>query len=677
MTESRPKLGELLVAAGAITQFDLVAALQRQADETPPRRIGTILIDDGVLTEEQLARAISQQLGLGYVDLNSLAIDPALMALVPLDLAERHQVIPIGLSEEGELVLAMADPTNVVARDDVRATTRRRVKPVCCTVSDIQEAITIYYVYGGATVAVRGLSDAMSPSGEFLDAITEVRERREAHPALAIPLERGEEGHLDVVDVIFEDALRSGASDVLIEARRSGVGIRFRESGVVREVLFLPKHLQVSLMQRVRGIAGLPEGSTQRLPVTLHTRGGPIDAVATVVSGLDGDRIAFALEPERSAPLGLQELGLPEKAFSMLEDVLSGDGLLIVCGPQGSGVRTTRNALVLYDYGRASSTRRKRLMDIGEIAGHSDAEAAIEAATGGLVVGEVDAPSAAAAVTRLVNLGVDRAAVASALRLVIAQRLVRRSCPECAAEGCGHCRYSGYRGRVGMFQIMPVSDLLRDQIAIQPAERMLVEAARLGGVPTLREVADELVASGGTTTEEVSRVLPEGRRNCGRCGEELFAGWVACPYCGAPAGAPGGEPAEAGTPRAAVTPRVLVVDDDRDVQAALRVILEVEGYEVFPAGSAEEALRAAVRHRPHAVLLDVMLPDGSGTEVCRELRSLATTSLVPILFLTARSDIPTERAGFLAGGDDYLVKPVDTDRLLTRLKARLRDSAVR
>ena len=366
---------------------------------------------------------------------------------------------------------------------------------------------------------------------------------------------------------------------------------------------------------------------------------------------------------------------------------------------------------------------------VGEIRDRETAEIAFQAAqTGHLVLSTVHTNDATATVTRLFELGVDPQVMGPSLLAVIAQRLVRKVCASCgeaavpdeqarralrlpanaalrAGRGCPACRDTGFSGRTGCYEILRISSAIEQMIEEKVADSALRAVAKEEGMTTLVADARAKVLAGVTTPDEVLRVVEVEtggpncpgchqpieagftvcpfcrtslRRNCGGCGVELKKNWTVCAYCGAPVvespaagnGAGGGHRQVAG---GFEVPKILAVDDDSDVLELVRLTLKRAPFsiDIEIAGSGEEALAKVKTHRPHLVMLDLMMPDLDGFEVCRRLRSDLSTALIPVLMLTALGDTDSKRMAFLAGTDDYVVKPFDRRELIARVQRLL------
>lgn len=606
------KLGDVLVAAGVITQIELLEALEVQRTEGRKRRLGEILVQLGILSETQVSRGLSGRLRLGYVELDGMAISNDVVHLIPRSLAERHEMIPIDLTADGVVLLAMADPTNIEARDDVRALTRRNVKGVCARPSDVRAAIDKHYRF--EPPSQRAARDA-TPSKELIDAITQTMRaqigdeaaRAEAPSkaedmavSLLFPDDQGWVGAdvVDMVDVIFADAFRLGASDIHVEPQAQRVVVRFRIDGMLREALTLPKPVQAPLLSRIKVLAALDIADRRRPQdgrITIQVRGGTVDTRVSTMPTLHGEKIVVRLLDPLRALLGLDQLGMAERDQETVKTAVErSQGFVLVCGPTGSGKTSTLYALlqsihkpeanlvtiedpVEYQiagvsqvqvdertgvtFSRALRTVLRQDPDIvmvGEIRDRETAEIAFQAAlTGHLVLSTIHTNDAPSAITRLVDMGVEPFLVASAVSLVVAQRLVRRVCPSCSApaaevpekvlsalaipaskvntlkrgRGCRECRQSGYSGRIGVFEVLPVDDRVRVQIMNQASEAQIAETA---GLRRLATTGVDLALSGVTTAEEVVRVLQSFARPrsvCATCGAETMPGYLACPYC--------------------------------------------------------------------------------------------------------------------------------------------------
>lgn len=807
MDDQAPKLGEVLIAAGVISQLDLLEALEMQRGDPSRPRLGQVLVAKNMATEGEICRALSGQLRLPFVDLRTVALNHGIVLLIPQHLADRYQAIAVDMRGE-ELVVAMADPTNLLAIDDIAATTRRKIKPVVAQPSLIAHAIGRYYgridsgawspqvaqdplhqgfqnprtsleepaptfadegfsVTRAATTPVSGRDSGpveftgIQPAQASVEQAAEVVPRR-IPPATA----SAETDAANSVAVFLNEALKLGATEIRGESGLDGISIQFKVGGTYREVTTIPKHMQGAVTAALKELAGCdPEEhrAPQEGELSKSLDRGRMKATVKFTPGLNGEK--FVLKPKEAANrlFEIEELGLDPEDLDLMNAALQlPRGLILVTGPAGSGVTSTLYAMLLrlrekhseiltieraieqslpgisqnetdpasgLGFEEALRTlirSNPTAMMISDIESASVADEAISnAQSGRFVVAGMTADDAPRAVTRLVEMGVDASSLGSATALVIAQRLVRKICPNCKVEseppgkvlkalgleggeaswfrgdGCETCAYTGFLGTAAMFQLMPITDLMKEQLLIQVSETTLMHAAASVGVRTLLEAGVELASAGVTSPEEVIRALniveeatfvcpgcaaeirPDylvcpfcstylGGDTCKGCGKDLNADWQACPYCGEVRD----KLVESHPPRRAGQSdgerRVLIVEDDDDVRKVIERVLVNAGFAVIGTDTGDDAIRLVVRHRPDLVLLDIGLPgDADGIEVCKQLRRTPQASLTPIIFLTARSDAETEAAGFEAGADDYLVKPIDEDRLIARVRARL------
>lgn len=811
MEAQQPKLGEVLIAAGVISQLDLMEALAAQrADPTRPR-LGQVFVTMNVATEGEICRALSGQLRLPFVDVRTLALDHVTVFLIPQAVAERHGVIAVS-EGGGELVVAMSDPTNIVARDDIQASTSLRVKPVVAEPSLIHQAIARYYgradtdqwshraardpLHSAGTGAARaGVAQqvplppdpgfsvsraAMTPGGTDSgpvdlsvtpppSAAQVVDDAVAAGAPEIVPASTQTAADAaNTVAVILNEAMKLGASEIRGEPGLEGLSVQFKVGGSYREMLRVPKHMQSTVTLRIKSLAGCDvnrHNEAQDGEIATALDRGRFKADVHFSPGLNGEK--FIIKPREAANrlFEIEELGFEPSDLKLFNAGLElPRGLILVVGPTGSGVTSTLYAAVMRLKARHSNiltversvehrlpgvdqqetdpssglgfeealqtgmrTNPTAVM-ISDISDRGVAEKAlVNAQSGHLVIAGMAAQDAPSAVTTLVELGISPSIVGEATALVVAQRLARTICPNCRTpadppekilsalgvddedttwfrgDGCETCSYTGFLGTTGIFQLMPITDLMKEQLQVQVSETALMHSAASVGVRTLTEAAVERARTGLTSPEEIVRALDIVEENtftcpgcaaeikpdylvcpfcsaylggslCRGCGHELQPDWAACPYCGEVRTADD-ESVETGVKGVEGEQRILVVEDDDDVRRVIENTLSLAGFAVIGTSTGDDAVRLAVRHRPDLVLLDIGLPgEVDGIEACRQLRHTPQASLTPVIFLTARSDPDTEAAGFEAGGDDFLAKPIDEERLLARIRARLRAS---
>jgi type IV pilus assembly protein PilB len=754
VTPSRPArrrlLGALLLEEGLLTEAQLEDVLALLGTAAGPReRLGHALVRLGMVSEHDLARTLADQLGLEYVDTEVLAVDPVLADLIPAGMARRHMAVPIRQEDDGALVLACADPTDIVARDDIRlAAGVRRIRPLVAPASVVE-------------AAVRATYGSEHGTGELLDAVTAESgesddEAEDAVPtALDAPIVR-------LVDGLLAEALEAGASDVHVEPTATGVTVRYRIDGVLRTASTVPRAVRGKFVSRLKLLAGM-DIAERRLPqdgrasLDVHTRAGSasVDLRMSSMPALHGETIVIRLLRKGAERLSMDDVGFEPAVRAHFEHVVQRpQGLILITGPTGSGKSSTlyaalgrlageeRNIITLEDpveyeleginqtqindrigrtFARCLRTVLRQDPDVvmvGEIRDVETAELAMQASlTGHMVLSTLHTNDAPGAVVRLRDLGIPSYLVAASLSMVVAQRLVRRICGRCTVEqeptathlaqlhlapqdvgrtrfhvgaGCAACGFTGYRGRVGLFEVLTVDSRMRELLTANATNAELRHAARLSGMRSLREVGLATASQGLTTLDELLRVIPPdvddegvcpvcahvlepdfafcpacatelGVGSCGACDRPLERDWNACPGCGTPV------PERSGTAGGRTRMRrVLVVDDDAAVRAAITAMLTGD-YAVDEAPDARTALELAHRHCPDIALVDVGLPDVDGYALTRELRSRETTMHLPIVLVSGATDPDAELEGLRAGADAFVTKPVDLEDLLPRL----------
>ena len=740
----RRRLGEVLVASGVISESELNDCLAEQA--TQPRdgrkRLGAMVVDKGMAAERDIAKALAEVLGLDTVDATRLGVSPTAARLIPRAVADRYGVLGIAY-EDGRLTLAMADPTDVVALDDVRLYTKARsISVVVATESAIREHLARAW----------SLEEDASDVADMFDAMTEAPEAATTDEAAdgvdATPTVR-------LVNVILTDAVRARASDIHLQPEADGLRVRYRVDGLLRDVMTVPRAAAASIASRVKIVSGL-DIAERRRPQDGRTRltvdGEQIDARVSTLPSMHGEKVVIRLLARGEGVLPLSRIGFSERQMdAILEALVAPQGLVLITGPTGSGKTSTlysamsqmrtpdRNIVTLEDpvevqlrgitqvqtNERAGLTFAAGLRSVlrqdpdvilvGEIRDTETAELALRASlTGHVVFSTLHTNDASAAVTRLVDMGIEPFLIASSLTLVVAQRLVRVPCQRCAApytpsprtlqllglteadlagahvvrgRGCEACGQTGYVGRTAIFEVLPVDASLRAVLTSRPTESAIREAARAAGVASLRGDGVMRALRGETTLEEVLRVTQVDhsasgphcpscdraveddmafcpwcatsvdRHSCAGCSRKLDAEWRVCPWCRSSngAGVPGVAPA---TPERRARAKVLVVDDDASVLDFVEAAL-VDVCDILRAQTAEEALRIAATEDLAAMVLDLVLPDLSGIEVTRLLRADARTALIPLLLLTGSDDPLLRTEASTAGADLYLSKPVE------------------
>jgi type IV pilus assembly protein PilB len=557
----RRRLGDVLVERDLITREQLAEALeaQRQLTGKNRKRLGQLIVEMGFLTERQIAEALAELLALDLIDGGDLAVPMEVARLLPRQVAERARVLVLGRTSEG-LRVATADPTNVVALDDVRAYTgSHSLSLVVATESMIQEHIARVYSMAEDSKLGGSLTD-----DDAADAAEDAMLAKAADQAPTVRL----------VNQILSDAVRMGASDVHIEQQHDGVWIRHRIDGVLRDVTRVHKGAAPALVSRLKIVSAM-DIAERRLPqdgrMKIAANGVTVDARVSTLPSVHGEKVVIRMLPDAARITSLEGLGMePAQLSELAAAASSAQGLVLITGPTGSGKTNTlysllshvtsreKNVVTLEDpveiqlpgitqvqiNDRAGLTFARGLRSIlrqdpdvvlvGEVRDTETAGLALEASlTGHLVLTTLHTNNASSAVTRLVDMGAEPFLVASSLSLVVAQRLVRVPCQACAepylppAEllehlglnreslegatpkrgvGCVNCNETGYRGRIGIFEVLPATQRIRETVVKNPTEVAVSHEAAANGMITLRHAGLMKAWRGETTFEEVLRV---------------------------------------------------------------------------------------------------------------------------------------------------------------------------
>ncbi|HEY6795183.1 MAG TPA: ATPase, T2SS/T4P/T4SS family [Kineosporiaceae bacterium] len=593
-TAERRRLGDVLVESGLITAEQLAAALWEQKNvDGPRRRIGQVITDLGFASERDVAECLARLLNLELVDLSRITVLPEHVRLLPRAVAERTRVLVMDRSDTGLLTVAAADPTNVLAFDDVRLYTRSTdIEVFVATDSQIREHINRAWSLSQDSSGVAGIVQEAAAG-----AADDEYDTSGAGIAEDAPIVR-------FVNQVLGDAVRTRASDIHIEVERDALKVRYRIDGLLRDVTTAPKRLATSVISRIKIISGL-DIAERRIPQDGRTRfaveGQAVDARISTLPSLHGEKVVIRLLTRGDAVPSLGDLGLEPEQLILLETALSvPQGLILITGPTGSGKTNTLysaiaairspelNIVTLEDpvevqlpgitqvgvNEKTGMTFSKGLRAIlrqdpdvilvGEVRDGETAELALKAAmTGHLVLTTLHTNSAVAALTRLVDMGAQPFMVASSLTASVAQRLVRRPCGSCVepylpddltltmlglvptdlagatprrGAGCSACGNTGYRSRTGVYEILSVDATMRQVLIKEPSEAAISAQARAAGMVTLRAAAIIKALRGQTTFEEAVRVTHAdhtGGSSCPVCERPVGSDMVACPWCAA------------------------------------------------------------------------------------------------------------------------------------------------
>ena len=694
----RKRLGEMLVDQGVVSAEQLAEVLARQKLDKGIR-MGRLFVDLGYATEAQICEVIAEQLNIPAADMVAVDVPSEVVALVSRELAMKHLCLP-WFVEGRELYLIMADPTNVIAADAIAFHTNLKVKPVVAPESEVLAALERFYAAEEESLAQ---FENLDLAGQ-LSVVTE----QEAELGVEEDLEKAAQGVplVKLVNAILADAIRAGASDIHIEPQQKGLDLRYRVDGLLRKVMTMPKRVQTKVASRVKIMSHM-DISERRKPqdgrTFLRVGGRSFDLRVSSLPTADGEKLVLRILAQDRATVALEDLGFDVALLASLKEILRRpQGMILVTGPTGSGktstiyaalnllrsettnivtiedpveyrltgisqVAVSEKAGMTFAAGLRSILRQDPdVVMLGEIRDLETAQIAFQAAqTGHLVLSTLHTNDAPSAVTRLVEMGIPAYVVASSLVAVLAQRLVRKLCsckavqPDGTAvpKGCEQCRFSGFAGRMGVYELMRVTPRVRSVLLARATDDMVRRAAQATGMKSMFQDGLAKAAHGMTVAEEIRRVIPPD--DVESVDEPPVADSAAVP-------APLSEEVRTQRPT-----RILVVDDDPALREILRDTLEGERYEVAEAGDGNEALAHVYRERPDLIVADLKMPGMDGLDLLKKLRRDLATCQIPVIVLTGVEDHDAEAKALDLGADDYLNKPPERGRLLSRIRRSL------
>ncbi len=557
------RLGDILVHNGAITQQQLDHALELQ--KTRHERLGTILIEEGIINEQLLIETLETQLGIDFIDLSKVHIPVELAALVPKNIAQRNGVVPVRLNRD-ELTIAMSDPLNFVALEEVRTATRKRVLPKIATLAAVNKAISTLYGNEGVARAIEEMRSDSASREPVLPARPRTEEVSEEAGQQSAPTVR-------LVNSILERAALERASDVHIEPRAEEVVVRMRVDGKLRTVLTVPDDLKRTVVSRLKIMGGM-DIAESRVPqdgrANVLVKGHSIDLRMSTIPAMYGEKVVIRLLDKSAQLMSAQAIGLEGENLDKYNRLLAcAHGMVLIVGPTGSGKSSTMYTMIRslntdevnlvtlenpveYDIEgvtqvqinektgmtfanglRAVLRQDPDIIAVGEIRDSETAEIAVRSAiTGHLVLSTVHTGDALSAIDRLVDIGVAPYLISDALNGIISQRLVRRICPHCKeayipspevremlgyqksgpvhfyrGKGCPQCYHTGYIGRTAVFEILILDKEFKHAIVEGKHVAHLEKCIRNGTFKPLAEDCLRLVLAGVTSAEEALGVL--------------------------------------------------------------------------------------------------------------------------------------------------------------------------
>ena len=553
----RKRLGDLLIDTGWITELQLETALEVQ--KKGGKRLGKVLIDLNYVSEDAMIQVLEFQLGVPHVELSNMCVLPSVAALIPVALAERHQIIPIKKNGK-KITLAMVDPTNFFAIDDVRMVSGFDVEPVIATEKDVLQAIRESY----------GVQDLVTKA---------VNQMRPDETQLLNTMQTADDAPIiSLVNSFISQAIQDVASDIHIEPQEKTLRVRYRIDGMLREIGIFPRDIHAAIVARIKIISEM-DIAEKRIPqdgrIKVREAGRDVDVRVSTLPTIMGEKVVMRLLDQKAVILDINKLGFsPENKEKYYKLYSQSYGMILVTGPTGSGKTTTlystlttvnspeKNIITLEDpveyrlpginqvqvntktgltfaNGLRSILRQDpNVVLVGEIRDGETADIAIRASlTGHVVFSTLHTNDAAGTITRLIDMDVEPFLVASSVLGVVAQRLVRVICPECKESytppsdslerifvgvlpeqqltlyrgfGCSRCNNKGYRGRMAIHEIMTITSKLREAINRKASSDEISSIAISQGMITMREDGIQKALTGLTDVREVMRVAYAG-----------------------------------------------------------------------------------------------------------------------------------------------------------------------
>lgn len=566
MTVASSRLGEMLVKSKLISDDQLKKALTQQS--SGGGRLGSNLVKLGYLSEEDITSFLSKQYGVPSINLAHFEIDQSVIKLVPAEIAQKHMVIPI--NRKGNVItVAMADPSNIFAIDDIKFLSGFKVEPVVAAETSIKNAINKHYDSAGLVQDImRGFDDREVSTVDESDEGPDVGDLQRATEDAPV---------VKLVNLILSDAIKKGASDIHIEPYEKSFRVRLRIDGILYDVMQPPMKLKAAIISRVKIMSQL-DIAERRLPqdgrIKIRMGQKEIDFRVSTLPTLFGEKVVLRLLDKSNLQLDMTALGFEPQALQIFEkSILLPYGMVLVTGPTGSGKTTSlysalhrlntteTNIMTAEDpvefnlqgvnqvqmkpeigLNFATALRSFLRQDpdiimVGEIRDYETAEIAIKAAmTGHLVLSTLHTNDAPSTISRLINMGVEPFLVSASTNMILAQRLCRKICNSCKEEisvprqalvdtgftpeeakalvcyqgkGCMECNDTGYRGRIALYEVLAITDDIKDAILQGAAASEIKELGRKNGMRTLRESGLQKIREGMTTIPETMRVTSQ------------------------------------------------------------------------------------------------------------------------------------------------------------------------
>jgi len=680
------RLGEYLVTIGLIDKETLNKALIAQ--KSSKKKLGEVLMEMGIADDVVIAKALAVRLKLPYGRIDKANIPDNIISLISPELAEKHAVIPLKMNGN-RLLVAMANPLNLYALEDLRFYTQLPIDRAVVPSSDVAVSIEKYYPKPGLEI---NLSLEFGSDEDDIEVIENKKEKetpiRELQDLGDLP------PIVKFVNSVIADAIKLKASDIHIEPQEKSLVVRYRVDGIMREIMRADRNIHAAVASRIKIMSNL-DISVKRKPqdgkAQVKQAGKIFDLRVSSLPTSYGEKVTIRILNPATAQLNPEDLGFSDKDLKTLHrSIQMPQGIILVTGPTGSGKSSTLYAClnklnspevniitvedpvefdvpginqvpinpaagITFSKGLRSILRQDPdIVMVGEIRDQETAVTAFQAAqTGHLVFSTLHTNDAPSAVVRLMDLGIDPFMVSSALIAVLGQRLVRKICESCKAPdnlppeqleeigpyignrkevvfwkgtGCEACQHTGYSGRLGLFEILTLSSSLKEAIS--------------GGLVAPPEITNDSPAT--------AMVAPAQEALTPKEEDDERSLTTDCPI------------------------KILVVDDNLVVLKLLRNLLESEAYLVITAENGVEAFQLAKTENPDIIVTDYEMPEMDGVMLIKELKGEIATRFIPVMMLTARDEEESELEGLNAGADDYLTKPIARKRFLARVALLLK-----
>jgi type IV pilus assembly protein PilB len=565
-------LGELLLREKVLTPDQLKSALEVQKEKNVP--LQTAVVSLGLVTEEDMAQALSRQLGYPYIDLDQFEVYPDVVNLIPIEIVKKYMIMPIHRIRSF-LTLAMVDPTDLEVIEDIRFRTGLSIQPVIASESGILNAINKYYG-SSSSLRVKKIIEDIALADDT--RVNIIEEEKDDYNVQELVQATEEAPIIKLVNEIFVDAIKKGASDVHFEPYEQTFRVRFRMDGILHEQMSLPLKFKAPVTSRVKILSNmdiaekrLPQDGRIKMKVKLENGGRKeVDMRISALPTIFGEKIVSRILDRQMLKLDLTELGFEQESLDKFQQAIHRPwGIILVTGPTGSGKTNTLYSAVAtlnsleknimtaedpvefnisglnqvhikdeigLDFPRVLRSFLRQdpdIMLVGEMRDLETVDIAIKAAlTGHLVFSTIHTNDASSSIVRLVNMNVEPFLIADSVILIAAQRLVRRLCQKCKVPhklpekalidigylpeevksvqawkggGCDYCNNTGYKGRIALYEVMPVDDEIREQILMRAQSREIKKKAVEKGMITLRRSGLIKIKNGVTSIEEVLR----------------------------------------------------------------------------------------------------------------------------------------------------------------------------